>query len=294
MADGENLRQVSDRIERLLEEVRSMASRPAVARVDELVRLIVHLYGKGLEKILEIVDQADAGGSVIARLSEDPLIASILVLHGLHPVSAEDRIQGALEKVRPYLGSHAGGVEFLGLDESGVVRLRLEGSCHGCPSSTVTVKMAIERAIEEAAPEVTRIEVQGVAEKKSAGPRPPPLEASLGNGVGHGGAGPGKWAVVEEVRGLTPGTMTSLHIEGAQILVCSVAGNLYAYRNACASCGSALDKGGFEGELLTCPSCRERFDVRLAGRSVEQQKLHLDPLPLLSDASGTRIAVPEA
>lgn len=291
MADDRNLRQVSDRIERLLNEVRSMASRPAVERIEELVRLIVLLYGKGLERILDILDEADASESVLARLTKDPLITSLLVLHGLHPLSTQDRIQRALEEVRPYLGSHAGGVEFLGLDESGVVRLRLEGSCRGCPSSTLTVKLAIERAIQEAAPEVTKIEVEGVVEKESRQPPPAQAEPLHVNG---GGAVAGKWAKVEGLAGLAPGTITALDVEGARVVVCSIAGNLYAYRNACAACGSALEKGGLEGELLSCPSCLQRFDVRLAGRGVEQQKLHLDPLPLLNDALGARIALPEA
>jgi Fe-S cluster biogenesis protein NfuA len=48
-----------------------------------------------------------------------------------------------------------------------VVHLRLEGSCDGCPSSTQTVKLAIERAIEEAAPEVTRVEVENLTRERS-------------------------------------------------------------------------------------------------------------------------------
>jgi Fe-S cluster biogenesis protein NfuA len=115
------------------------------------VRLVVELYGAGLERTVEL-----AGPEVTERLVEDELVASLLVLHGLHPKDTQTRVVEALDKVRPYLGSHAGGVELLGVDPDGVVHLRLEGSCDGCPSSTQTVKLAIERAIEEAAPEVDR------------------------------------------------------------------------------------------------------------------------------------------
>jgi Fe-S cluster biogenesis protein NfuA len=72
-------------------------------------------------------------------------------------------VQGALEEVRPYLRQHGGGVELLGI-EDGVVRLRLEGSCNGCPSSAVTLKLAVEEAIQRAAPDVERIEAEGAAE----------------------------------------------------------------------------------------------------------------------------------
>jgi Fe-S cluster biogenesis protein NfuA len=97
---------------------------------------------------------------------EDELVASLLVLHDLHPKDTETRVVEALDQVRPYLGSHAGGVELLGIDQGGVVHLRLEGSCDGCPSSVQTVKLAIERAIEEAAPEVTAVEVENLTRER--------------------------------------------------------------------------------------------------------------------------------
>ena len=78
----------------------------------------------------------------------------------LHPIDAETRVKGALDEVRPYLESHGGDVELLGVGE-GTVRLRLEGSCSGCPSSAMTLKLAIEDAIHKAAPEVESAEAGG-------------------------------------------------------------------------------------------------------------------------------------
>jgi Fe-S cluster biogenesis protein NfuA len=159
--DARDLRAVGERIEELLGRIRS-AGDPATAEVaEEVVRLVVELYGAGLERTVEL-----AGPEVLERLVEDELVASLLVLHGLHPKDTSTRVVEALDQVRPYLGSHAGGVELLGVDPEGVVHLRLEGSCDGCPSSTQTVRLAIERAIEEAAPEVTRIEVDNLAQAR--------------------------------------------------------------------------------------------------------------------------------
>ena len=76
--------------------------------------------------------------------TDDPLVESLLLLHGLHPLDVDARIQRALDRVRPYLGSHAGGRAVSRRGATGVARLRLEGSCHGCPSSTVTVQLAIK------------------------------------------------------------------------------------------------------------------------------------------------------
>jgi Fe-S cluster biogenesis protein NfuA len=103
--------------------------------------------------------------AVAARLLDDDMIASVLILHNLHPQGFRSRITAALERVRPYLGSHGGDIELLVADErSGTVRLRLAGSCDGCPSSLLTVKNAVEAAIMKVAPDVTSIEVQGMVD----------------------------------------------------------------------------------------------------------------------------------
>jgi Fe-S cluster biogenesis protein NfuA len=65
--------------------------------------------------------------------------------------------------VRPYLEQHGGDVELLGIDD-GVARLRLQGTCNGCPSSTATLKHAIEDAIQRAAPDIEEIEAEGAVE----------------------------------------------------------------------------------------------------------------------------------
>ena len=136
---------------------------------------------------------------------------NLLLLHDLHPLDVDARIQRALDRVRPYLGSHAGGVEYLGVGD-GVARLRLEGSCHGCPSSTVTVQLAIEGAVQDAAPEVTEVVVEGMTEppgprccRSAGGPTPGQRASRLPPGGGGRARGllgipspagcPGAWPV---------------------------------------------------------------------------------------------------
>src|SRR5262245_18958989 len=142
-------RTVGDRIEELLE---SLQSGRDMDTAEELVRLLVEMYGSGLAKITSMLDPAQ-----LAQIAADELVESLLLLHDLHPLDVDSRVQRALDRVRPYLGSHAGGVEYLGVDAEGVAQLRLEGNCDGCASSALTVKMAIEGAIQDAAPELTGI-----------------------------------------------------------------------------------------------------------------------------------------
>jgi Fe-S cluster biogenesis protein NfuA/nitrite reductase/ring-hydroxylating ferredoxin subunit len=285
MAAGANLREVADRVEGLLAELRDLADPAARAAAEGAVRLLVELYGAGLERVVDLATAGPDGPELLDRLAADELVGSLLIVHGLHPHSTEERIQRALDRVRPYLGSHAGGIELLGVDEGGVAHLRLQGSCDGCPSSLATVKLAVERAIEEAAPELTGIDVEGVAE--APGPAGPEL---LQIQPLHRPAG---WTTLPGVTGLLPGERRVVEPAGIPVLVCSAEGSLYAYRNACAGCGAGLDEAVLDGPRLRCQACGQRFDVTRAGRGLDDDGLHLEPLPLLADGGEVRVAVPQ-
>jgi len=69
----------------------------------------------------------------------------------------KEEVEKVLEEVRPHLVADGGNVELVGV-EDGVVRLKLLGACGSCPSSTMTLKMGIERTLKERIPEVTSVE----------------------------------------------------------------------------------------------------------------------------------------
>lgn len=278
-----NARTVGERIEELLGGLQEGRDK---ATAEELVRLLVEMYGEGLERVVALLRERDP--ALVDQLAADTVVEGLLLLHELHPLDVDARVQRALDRVRPYLGSHAGGVEYLGIDSEGVAQLRLQGSCDGCPSSALTVKMAIEGAIQDAAPELTGVEVEGVAAPKESAKL---LQVGMGPPPGWGDE-PG-WSKLPDI-GPPTSKPVSVTVDGVDVLVCAIRGTLYAYRNSCASCGSSLDESTLDGNVLGCPSCRQRFNVRLAGRGLDNPANHLEPLPLLSDSRGTRIAVPRA
>jgi Fe-S cluster biogenesis protein NfuA len=150
------------RLDALLHEVEDSADPAAAARTREIVQLVLDLHGTGLERILGHLEAAgEAGAKVLDACARDDVVNGLLLLHDLHPMDLETRVGRALEQVRPALRSHGGNVELLGVRD-GVVHLRLEGNCHGCPSSAATMKLTIEEAIFANAPEVVSIEVQGL------------------------------------------------------------------------------------------------------------------------------------
>jgi Fe-S cluster biogenesis protein NfuA/nitrite reductase/ring-hydroxylating ferredoxin subunit len=303
--DAPDLRATGERIEALLEAA-STGGRVARERAEELVRLVVDLYGAGLERLLEIVHEAGRlDDDLLDRLAGDDLVASLLAVHGLHPHDVATRVVWALDGVRPYLGSHGGDVEFLGITDDGVVRLRMVGSCDGCPSSLVTLTLAVETAIQAAAPEVRGIEVEEASTADAAGASVIPVSAlrsRLDDPAGQGGGAGVAWTEVEDFGALASGQTGAFSVAGMPIVGARIGTDLYAYRDRCPRCGGGLAGGAVERRLggragdavLRCPGCAAHYDVRRAGRGLDGTADHLEPIPLLVTDGVVALAVPTA
>ena len=164
-------RTAGDRIQTLLDSF-AAGGVAAQDRARQLVREVVGLYGAGLDRIVALSEQG-----MRERLATDDLVASLLLVHGLHPHDVHRRVSDALDRVRPYLGSHGGDVELLEVSDDGTVRLAFAGSCKSCPSSAVTLELAVEDAVRAAAPEISSIEV--VAPEPNSTPTVIPAESLL-------------------------------------------------------------------------------------------------------------------
>ena len=150
---------VAERIEALLSELEELPEGAAREKAIETVQALLEFYGEGLARLVTHVADRDADGALATAVAADDVVAHMLLVHDLHPVPVEERVRSALAEVAPYLGSHGGGVELVGVRE-GVAHLRLEGSCSGCPSSRVTLKHAVEEAVMKAAPDLLGIEAE--------------------------------------------------------------------------------------------------------------------------------------
>jgi Fe-S cluster biogenesis protein NfuA/nitrite reductase/ring-hydroxylating ferredoxin subunit len=271
------------RIEQLSDELETVTDPRARAVAEELLAATLELHGRALARVMELVDETGAE-ALRDALVRDGEVASLLLVHGLYPVGLETRVREALDEVRPYMESHGGDVELLGL-EGGVARLRLRGSCDGCPASSATLELAIKKALMEAAPDLDGLEVEGAEEAEpDIGGMPLPLAPS-------GAAVPSlsEWHALDGAGDVAPGTLAVL--DG--LAVANVEGTLLAYRNACAACGGPLDEGRLAGGVLSCPGCGRAFDLPRAGRPVEPGVPQLGPVPLLRDPDGSvRVALP--
>ena len=272
-------------METLLGEIEALKDPNARQKAAEIVQILLELYGEGMARMMETVAEGEERERTFQAFADDELVSHLLLLHGLHPLDVETRVVKALEEVRPYLQSHGGNVELLGV-EGGVARLRMQGSCDGCPSSAMTLKLAIEEAIQKAAPDLEGIEAEGVAETKPAptivaGPtlrRKEKKQQPEENGT--------SWAVIGGLPQLSGGGLLVKEISGGPVLFVKLEDDLYAYRNLCPGCGGSLEGSSLKGAELGCPGCERSYDVRRAGRCLDAPQLHLEPIPLLMGEEG--------
>lgn len=290
---------IGERVATLIDA--SAAAGPlARARTEELVRLVVELYGAGLERLLDALAEAGRFDDVAQQaVADDDLVAGLLLVHGLHPLDVSTRVQRALDDVRPYLGSHGGDVTLLEITGDGLVRLAFTGTCGSCPSSAATLELAVEGAVAAAAPETTGVELVpteqpagGFVPLQSVRVRPRDEPA-------------GRWTAVPGADGLAEGEVRVVDVDGTAVLAMRVGDDRYAYRDGCAACGQPLAGAvlarqlGSRGVLLRCPSCGAHFDVRRAGAGVVSgagteigTDVRLDPLPLLVRDGAVEVALP--
>lgn len=157
-----------EKIEQLIQTIEGLPDPAARASALGLVQALMDFHGEALDRLMELIaSQGEVGYSIFDKFSDDEVVSNLLLLYGLHPLPIETRVANALEQVRPRLDAHGGSVELLEINE-GVVRLRLQGNCKGCPSSADTLKLAIEAAIFAAAPDVSAIEAEGAIETTTA------------------------------------------------------------------------------------------------------------------------------
>jgi Fe-S cluster biogenesis protein NfuA/nitrite reductase/ring-hydroxylating ferredoxin subunit len=274
------------RVEGLLEAVEALPDPGARDVALTAMQALLDLYGEGLARIADQV-----GPLQTTVMAGDELVSHLLLVHGLHPVPVEERVREGLDEVRPYLDSHGGDVELVEVRD-GVVRLRMQGSCEGCPASAMTLKSAIEDAVLKAAPDVEAVEAEGLSEPAAAR-GDGLLQIELAPGMQAGVGGPSTaWTTAGVLPQIAGGGTLLKQVGGEAILFLRLDGTAYAYRPDCPGCGGSLEAAPLRGAELVCPVCEHHFDARRAGRCLDAPDLHLEPVPLLTDDAGlVRVAV---
>jgi len=259
------------RVQELTQQLEAVQDPAARDLAEELTAAIVQMYGAGLERIVAAMPP-----EVLEQLAADEVVAGLLLIHDLFPISVEQRVLRALERVRPYMESHGGNVEFLGVHEN-IAHLRLQGSCKSCSASSSTLELAVRQALEEAAPDLEGMEVEGVVEEPTGSPLEVLQQPS--------------WFALDAGAVPGPDGLVGTEVAGAALVVADVEGTLLAYRDRCAGCGGQLRGGELLAGALTCPGCSRSFFLPRAGRSLDGDGFQLEPVPLLREGEAVRVAL---
>jgi nitrite reductase/ring-hydroxylating ferredoxin subunit len=160
----------------------------------------------------------------------------------------------------------------------------------------VTLELAIKQALEEAAPDLEGLEVEGVAPQTVNGVGLPMVTGSAPSGtelpmVMSPPPQPPAWFTVDALGELDDGSLAAVAVAGSELVIANVDGTLLSYRDACAACGGALHDGKLRDGALSCGHCGRSFFLPRAGRSMDHERLQLEPVPLLREQGRVKVAL---
>jgi len=159
MNNGE-FQALTQKVDELVQQVTALPESEARTAALELLQSVMDLHGAGMTRIVELLsDAGDAGRSSLDKLGADPMVCGLLVLYGIHPVAANERVRRAIEILAPQLRKLGASLEFVDFSND-VARLKMNTK-----QQTAThekLRTTIEQAILAAAPEVLDIVIDGL------------------------------------------------------------------------------------------------------------------------------------
>jgi nitrite reductase/ring-hydroxylating ferredoxin subunit/Fe-S cluster biogenesis protein NfuA len=249
---SEALARIAGQIDRL-EEIAAGWDAHHAGTLTAIKSAIEELNREAFRRLIRKLREDPASGARLAEAVRDPFIFGVLRFHGLVRDPLEQRIERALEEVRPLLQTHGGNVELVAVKPPDTVELRLVGACHGCPASAQTLTEGVERAIRSHCPEIQHI--RQVSQ--------PPQRAPTGQVVHFispfaRAAEPG-WQEACALFEIPDGGIITRSLGGCDLLLYRRGGMVSCFQNACAHMGMPLDGGRVDDGALECPHHNFRY-----------------------------------
>jgi nitrite reductase/ring-hydroxylating ferredoxin subunit/Fe-S cluster biogenesis protein NfuA len=234
----------------LLQDINSVQA--LIASFDErerlansaLLKAIDALNREALARLIRRLKANAEAREILKEALEDEVIYSVFRHHELIKPSLNERINIALETVRPMLASHGGNVELVSIEPPSKIVVRFIGACDGCPASELTFTEGVQKAIKEHCPEITEI-------IKSKGICNASLKAM--NFVSPFARGQERtWIYASKLSELPEDGFIAADVAGQSVLLARVGAKVVCYQNACAHLGMPLDTGEFSNGILKC------------------------------------------
>lgn len=244
-------------------------------------RAIEALNGEALRRLVSALKRDPAALQAMKSAVTDEVVYAVLRRHGIVKASLPERIETALESIRPMLASHGGDVELVNVSPP-AIEVRFTGSCDGCPASALTFHAGVKKAVEEACPEITEIlQVKGSAASSPNGDSVR-FVSPFTNGAG------GQWHYATRLSEIPEGGIKAQILDGEKILLSRRGSIVTCFQNACAHLGLALDDGEIEDGIITCPHHQFQYDL-MSGECLTAPTVQLQPHAVR--VVGTRVEV---
>ena len=215
-------------------------------------RSIEALNGEALRRLVRALKAEPAALAAMKAAVADEVVYAVLRRHDIVKASLSERLEVALEGVRPMLASHGGDVELVKVTPPSI-EVRFLGACDGCPASALTFHQGVKKAVEDACPEITEI-----------------LQVK---GLGGGGEGSVRfispfaigadsdWIFAGSLSDIPQGGVRVTELEGEKVLLSRQGAVVTCFQNACAHLGLPLGDGEVVDGILTCPHHDFQYDL---------------------------------
>ncbi len=207
------------------------------------------LHKEALTRLIRALRAEPAAMQVLqGAISDDVIYAVFRHLELIKP-SLPERLEDALNSVRPYLQSHGGDVELVEITSPKAVTIRLIGACDGCPASGLTLREGVEKAIKEHCPEITDIQKTkgGFSNTSPNGSQTVNFVSPFARSDDVG------WIYAARLDEIPEGGLKTASIDEQSVLLSRFEDKVVCYQNACAHMGMPLDGGELRDGILTCP-----------------------------------------
>lgn len=237
-------------LDRLLGDLRALEALAegwddaARAGAQARARALDALNAEAFRRLIRSLKDQPGFGPALAEAARDEVVYAVLRRHGILRPSLHERVEAALETVRPMLASHGGNAEVAAV-EGTRADIRFLGACDGCPASQLTFYAGVKQAIQDHVPEITEIrQVKGLG---GGGDGTVHYTSPFADRLG------GEWVNGLELSDLPDGATLFRQIAGEAVIVARRGDTVTCFRNACAHMGLEMTDGAIEGGILTCP-----------------------------------------
>ncbi|MDF2387619.1 NifU family protein [Nostoc ellipsosporum NOK] len=227
------------------------------------------LHKEALTRLIKSLKQESM--SALRLAVTDEVVYAILLYHELVKPPIVERIQTALEEVRPGLKSHNGDIELVAFQPPDTVEVRLIGTCSSCAISTLTLSQGVEQAIKKHCPEITKVIAvndTSIVHKTNSGlisPFSPQITST--------------WVKVANIEELPDFGVLAKKIAGHSLILYRQDAKITCYSNACTHFASPLDTGKVENGIITCPSHGFQYNL-LTGECLTAADVNLQSYPV--------------